>query len=289
MVLKFGEDLDPLLKNVFTATSHGDQLYLYTLASIESGRTVTAAGSDGGEIFTADLTTDTGYASAFCAAPDGSVYYCETYDQPDENGSSANVYRFHVLDSTGNAKRIFTIDELKEASNGNVISMRFGGDGNLYLLVQTYNLGYPYTTIYVTDTEGNLKGKFSGEKEQLVITEMLVTSEAQRAVCINADSDYVIVNLDLEKQLMTEEFRLTQEDSMAEDIVCGTGEYDLYYIREKTVYGYNAADGSETAIVSVDSDDVEPIVTFVDSGKRALCTTYDQETGKTGVSIFEKG
>ena len=289
VVFKFGEDLDPLLKNVFTAASYGDSLYLYSMANIESGRRVTVAGSDNKEIFMTDLAADIGYASVFCAAPDGSVYYCETYEQPAEDGSSGNAYRFHVLDSTGKAKNIFTIDELKEASSGNILKMRFGSDGNLYLLVQSYKQNVPYTTIYVTDKDGKLKGKFSGEKEQLVITDMFVNSEKQQAVCINADSDSVFVDLDPEKQLMTEKFRIAQDAGLAEFFVDGTGKYDLYYIREKTIYGYNAADGSETVIVGLGSADTEDTGIFVDSGERAVCSTYDQETGKTGVAVFEKG
>ena len=288
VVFKFGEDLDPVLKHVFTAASHGDSLYLYTQANVESGRRVAVAGSDNKEIFTAELAADVGYASAFCTAPDGSIYYCETYEQPEEDGSSGSAYRFHVLDSTGKAKNIFTIDELKEASSGNILKMRFGGDGNLYLLVQSYKDGVPYTSIYVTDAEGKVKGKFTGEKEQLVISDLLVNSERQCAECINSDGDSVIVDLDMEKQLMTEKFTITVDSNMAEVFINGTGEYDLYYIREEKIYGYNAADGSETVIVSISSDDVEVTDAFVDSGRRAICSTYDHETGKTGVSIFEK-
>ena len=289
VVFKFGEDLDPVLKHVFTAASYGDSLYLYTLANVESGRRVTVAESESKESFTADLTADTGYASVFCTAPDGSIYYCETSEQPADDGSSGNAYSFHVLDSTGKAKNIFSIDELKEVSGGNILKMRFGGDGNLYLMVQTYKDSVPYTSIYVTDAEGKVKGKFTGEKEQLVISDLFINSERQCAECINADGDSVIVDLDLEKQQMTEKFSISPDENLAEVFVDGTGEYDLYYIREKNIYGYKAADGSETVIVSIDSDDVEVTDAFVDSGKRAICSTYDQETGKTGVSIFEKG
>ena len=92
----------------------------------------------------------------------------------------------------------------------------------------------------------------------------------------------------MEKQLMTEKFTITVDSNLAEVFINGTGEYDLYYIREEKIYGYNAADGSETVIVSISSDDVEVTDAFVDSGRRAICSTYDHETGKTGVSIFEK-
>ncbi|MBP1592400.1 MAG: hypothetical protein ILP22_10200 [Oscillospiraceae bacterium] len=289
VVFKFGEDLDPVLKNVFTAASYGDSLYLYTLANLESGRRVTVAGSDNKEIFKTDLTADIGYASVFCTAPDGSIYYCETYEQAAEDGSSGNAYRFHVLDSTGKAKNIFTIDGLKEASSGNILKMRFGSDGNLYLLVQYYKNGVPFTTIYVTDGEGKLKGKFTGEKEQLIITDMFVNSDRQCAVCINSDSDSVITDLDLGKQLMTEKFSIAIDANLAEVFADGTGKYDLYYIRENTVYGYNAADGSETVIAALGSANAEATNIFVDSGKRVICSTYDEETGKTGVTVFEKG
>ncbi len=284
-VLSFGEDLDPGLKDSFTASSCGDRIYFYSIANAESGRTVTAAGADGKTVYSRELDATYGYASAFCAAEDGTVVYAETYDPGGKKETSSGfntAYIFHILDEKGNPKSSFKINEIDEYGDASIQKIAFGSDGNLYMLFQTFDNENIGTVVYVTDRSGKIIKKYDSTKQGFVITTLLVSSSGEKAVCIKGGEDGTTVVSFSPDGTLKEEFTVVLDDS--DSILNGKGEHDLYWRSGDVIYG--CGNGSDEADVIADLSGVLTGINdiYIDSESRFICSTYDSETGETGVS-----
>ncbi len=287
-VVSFGEDLDSSLKSAFIASSFGDTIYMYNSSAEESGSMVTAAGADGKEIFSTELKAERGYASAYCVSPEGTVVYAETYDPGTgaETVSGTNsAYLFHVMDSNGNMKSNFSVAELEKLNDSTIVSMRFGDDGNIYMLFYDHSKGYPVPYIYVSDLEGNFKGMFDGEKEQVAIGALTETSEGLAAVCADSDGNSIFMSFDLASKKLKEKYRMKPADGAT--FIPGRGKYPVYYVKESKICGYDPASETETALADTSSLGIEIMDVTVLSDTEFLCSTYDSETGTSSACYLK--
>ncbi|WP_044974636.1 hypothetical protein [Ruminococcus sp. HUN007] len=289
VVLPFGDTLDPVMKTAYIGSSYGDRVFMYNMTTVEAGRVVTAADSEGKILFSSDLTAARGYACGYCTAPDGRIVYAEAYDPgtgADTRTGKNTEYLFHVLDENGKEQSTFSVEKLKEMNEGSISRMRFGSDGNIYAYILSFKGDYPVPYIYVFDTEGNIKAVFDGAKEQLVASALLVNDSGERAVCINAENKNVIVRLNCEKSLMEEQFTKEPDDEAV--IIDGKGSYDLYYMKNNRIYGYRAEDSSENEIMNLENVEQDISSAFVDGDDRVVCTVYDSETGSSGILVLTR-
>jgi len=297
VLLTFGQDLDPALKDSFTASCAGDSVYMYTIGTVEADSRVTKFDGEGNSIFTSQLKTEYGYASDYCVAPDGSVVFAETYDPgagvETESGLN-NAYIFHVLDSSGNPKSSYKIDEIDKLGDAVIQSMSFSSDGNIYMLFQKFNGGSLDmnsmnldTVVYVAGRDGDVKAVFSGSDAGVFFTSLMVSEDSAEAACLDAEGNTTVMAFDAEKKTMETKYAVALDDSAY--IVSGRGGYDLVYCFNNGLAGYRTADESSTDIVDFTGlvSGVNDIHVMSDS--KILCSTYDSETGESGVSIINIG
>lgn len=292
VVLEFGKDLDPALRDSFTASSYGDSAYMYLVTNVESGRLVTSVNKDGKTEFSTELPTTLGYVSMFGTAPDGTVIYSETYDpgQKKETSTGFNMaYKFHVLDKKASPKSSFSIDEIDSLGDAVIQSIDIAENGDVYMLFQTFVDNVIGTRIYVTDKNGKILNRYILDSQSCYITDVVLSESGNYALCLDADNKTCYFRLDPEKPVIKDEYE-TLDISGSVAVLRGSGNCDVYFRDENRIFGYSLADRKETDILDLSELAGQTAVSevYVINDSRIVCSTYDSETGETGVVILEK-
>lgn len=287
VVLEFGTHLDPSLRNSYIAASSGDTVYMYSIANAESNRLVTVTDAEGGLISSSELPAEKGYVSEFCTDTDGNMYYSETYDPgmvSDDAVGFNMAYVFHVLDSEGNHKSSFKIDEINETGDSVIQNMCIGGDGRIYMLFQTFEDSGFSTTVYAAEKNGKIVSKINSMDMGLAVTGINANADGSvTAVCLDADNRTVSATVNAGKNTLDEKFTVSVDDDAM--IIPGTGSYDLYWLKDSVVYGFRENDEKETAVADLSGIISSASYVYVENDSRILCGVYDTETGETSVKI----
>ena len=292
VVLSFGKELDTGLKDVFTVSSSGNTLCMYSVANAESGRAVTSVSRDGNVNFSTELTAGQGYASAFCTASDGYIIYSETYDPGvvKETASGFNTaYIFHILDEKGNPKSSFKVDSINDYGDAVIQDICSDSQNNICMLFQEFTGGSVSTVLYVTDRGGKVLNTIKSTEQGLLMSDLVVSGDDVYAVCSDSEGETVAVKVDVSSGKLSEPKSLQLSDSAV--VISGSGKSDIYYTDENKIFGYSFDTDSHEELIdfSVVPGKYDIIETYVFNDTSILCSEYNSETGQTGViSIEEK-
>ena len=291
VVLSFGKELDTGLKDVFTVSSSGNTVCMYSVANAESGRAVTSVSMDGNVNFSTELTAAQGYASAFCTASDGYIIYSETYDPGvvKETASGFNTaYIFHILDEKGNPKSSFKVDSINDYGDAVIQDICSDSQNNICMLFQEFTGGSVSTVLYVTDRGGKVLNTIKSTEQGLLMSDLVVSGDDVYAVCSDSEGETVAVKVDVSSGNLSEPKSLQLSDSAV--VISGSGESDIYYTDENKIFGYSFdTDSSEEMIdFSAVPGMYDIIETYVFNDTSILCSEYNSETGQTGVICVEE-
>lgn len=291
VVLSFGKELDTGLKDVFTVSSSGNTVCMYSVANAESGRAVTSVSRDGNVNFSTELTAGQGYASAFCTASDGYIIYSETYDPGvvKETASGFNTaYIFHILDEKGNPKSSFKVDSINDYGDAVIQDICSDSQNNICMLFQEFTGGSVSTVLYVTDRGGKVLNTIKSTEQGLLMSDLVVSGDDVYAVCSDSEGETVAVKVDVSSGKLSEPKSLQLSDSAV--VISGSGESDIYYTDENKIFGYSFdTDSSEEMIdFSAVPGMYDIIETYVFNDTSILCSEYNSETGQTGVICVEE-
>ena len=291
VVLSFGKELDTGLKDVFTVSSSGNAVCMYSVANAESGRAVTSVSRDGNVNFSTELTAGQGYASAFCTASDGYIIYSETYDPGvvKETASGFNTaYIFHILDEKGNPKSSFKVDSINDYGDAVIQDICSDSQNNICMLFQEFTGGSVSTVLYVTDRGGKVLNTIKSTEQGLLMSDLVVSGDDVYAVCSDSEGETVAVKVDVSSGKLSEPKSLQLSDSAV--VISGSGKSDIYYTDENKIFGYSFdTDSSEEMIdFSAVPGMYDIIETYVFNDTSILCSEYNSETGQTGVICVEE-
>lgn len=291
VVLSFGKELDTGLKDVFTVSSSGNTVCMYSVANAESGRAVTSVSMDGNVNFSTELTAAQGYASAFCTASDGYIIYSETYDPGvvKETASGFNTaYIFHILDEKGNPKSSFKVDSINDYGDAVIQDICSDSQNNICMLFQEFTGGSVSTVLYVTDRGGKVLNTIKSTEQGLLMSDLVVSGDDVYAVCSDSEGETVAVKVDVSSGKLSEPKSLQLSDSAV--VISGSGKSDIYYTDENKIFGYSFdTDSSEEMIdFSAVPGMYDIIETYVFNDTSILCSEYNSETGQTGVICVEE-
>ena len=291
VVLSFGKELDTGLKDVFTVSSSGNTVCMYSVANAESGRAVTSVSRDGNVNFSTELTAGQGYASAFCTASDGYIIYSETYDPGvvKETASGFNTaYIFHILDEKGNPKSSFKVDSINDYGDAVIQDICSDSQNNICMLFQEFTGGSVSTVLYVTDRGGKVLNTIKSTEQGLLMSDLVVSGDDVYAVCSDSEGETVAVKVDVSSGKLSEPKSLQLSDSAV--VISGSGKSDIYYTDENKIFGYSFdTDSSEEMIdFSAVPGMYDIIETYVFNDTCILCSEYNSETGQTGVICVEE-
>ncbi|MDD6081845.1 MAG: hypothetical protein PUB89_03220 [Oscillospiraceae bacterium] len=291
VVLSFGKELDTGLKDVFTVSSSGNTVCMYSVANAESGRAVTSVSRDGNVNFSTELTAGQGYASAFCTASDGYIIYSETYDPGvvKETASGFNTaYIFHILDEKGNPKSSFKVDSINDYGDAVIQDICSDSQNNICMLFQEFTGGSVSTVLYVTDRGGKVLNTIKSTEQGLLMSDLVVSGDDVYAVCSDSEGETVAVKVDVSSGKLSEPKSLQLSDSAV--VISGSGKSDIYYTDENKIFGYSFdTDSSEEMIdFSAVPGMYDIIETYVFNDTSILCSEYNSETGQTGVICVEE-
>lgn len=291
VVLSFGKELDTGLKDVFTVSSSGNTVCMYSVANAESGRAVTSVSRDGNVNFSTELTAGQGYASAFCTASDGYIIYSETYDPGvvKETASGFNTaYIFHILDEKGNPKSSFKVDSINDYGDAVIEDICSDSQNNICMLFQEFTGGSVSTVLYVTDRGGKVLNTIKSTEQGLLMSDLVVSGDDVYAVCSDSEGETVAVKVDVSSGKLSEPKSLQLSDSAV--VISGSGKSDIYYTDENKIFGYSFdTDSSEEMIdFSAVPGMYDIIETYVFNDTSILCSEYNSETGQTGVICVEE-
>ena len=291
VVLSFGKELDTGLKDVFTVSSSGNTVCMYSVANAESGRAVTSVSRDGNVNFSTELTAGQGYASAFCTASDGYIIYSETYDPGvvKETASGFNTaYIFHILDEKGNPKSSFKVDSINDYGDAVIQDICSDSQNNICMLFQDFTGGSVSTVLYVTDRGGKVLNTIKSTEQGLLMSDLVVSGDDVYAVCSDSEGETVAVKVDVSSGKLSEPKSLQLSDSAV--VISGSGKSDIYYTDENKIFGYSFdTDSSEEMIdFSAVPGMYDIIETYVFNDTSILCSEYNSETGQTGVICVEE-
>ena len=291
VVLSFGKELDTGLKDVFTVSSSGNTVCMYSVANAESGRAVTSVSRDGNVNFSTELTAGQGYASAFCTASDGYIIYSETYDPGvvKETASGFNTaYIFHILDEKGNPKSSFKVDSINDYGDAVIQDICSDSQNNICMLFQEFIGGSVSTVLYVTDRGGKVLNTIKSTEQGLLMSDLVVSGDDVYAVCSDSEGETVAVKVDVSSGKLSEPKSLQLSDSAV--VISGSGKSDIYYTDENKIFGYSFdTDSSEEMIdFSAVPGMYDIIETYVFNDTSILCSEYNSETGQTGVICVEE-
>lgn len=291
VVLSFGKELDAGLKDVFTVSSSGNTLCMYSVANAESGRAVTSVSRDGNVNFSTELTAGQGYASAFCTASDGYIIYSETYDPGvvKETASGFNTaYIFHILDEKGNPKSSFKVDSINDYGDAVIQDICSDSQNNICMLFQEFTGGSVSTVLYVTDRGGKVLNTIKSTEQGLLMSDLVVSGDDVYAVCSDSEGETVAVKVDVSSGKLSEPKSLQLSDSAV--VISGSGESDIYYTDENKIFGYSFDTDSSEELIEFSSvpGNYDIIETYVFNDTAFICSEYNSETGQTGVICVEE-
>lgn len=291
VVLSFGKELDTGLKDVFTVSSSGNTVCMYSVANAESGRAVTSVSRDGSVNFSTELPANQGYASAFCTASDGYIIYSETYDPGavKETASGFNTaYIFHILDEKGNPKSSFKVDSINDYGDAVIQDICSDSQNNICMLFQEFTSGSVSTVLYITDRGGKVLNTIESTEQGLFMSDLVVSGDAVYAVCSDSEGKTVAVKVDVSSGKLSEPKSLQLSDSAV--VISGSGESDIYYTDENKIFGYSFDTDSREELIEFSAVPgmYDIIETYVFDDTAFICSEYNSETGQTGVICVEE-
>lgn len=291
VVLSFGKELDTGLKDVFTVSSSGNTVCMYSVVNAESGRAVTSVSREGSVNFSTELPAAQGYASAFCTASDGYIIYSETYDPGavKETASGFNTaYIFHILDEKGNPKSSFKVDGINDYGDAVIQDICSDSKNNICMLFQEFTSESVSTVLYVTDRGGKVLNTIESTEQGLFMSDLVVSGDDVYAVCSDSEGETVAVKVDISSGKLSEPKSLQLSDSAV--VISGSGESDIYYTDDNKIFGYSFDTDSREELIEFSAvpGEYDIIETYVFEDTAFLCSEYNSETGQTGIICVEE-
>lgn len=290
-VVRFGSDLDSALNSAYNISSYNNELFLYNISYVDSGRTATVLDRNGKIMSDNELPVTKGYASKFCTASDGTIYYSETYDpfNDTETVSGYNMaYIFHVIDPSGKHTDTFTIDEIDNYGDAVISNLETDEEGNLYMCFQIFSTDGISSVLYKTDTHGKILNKFYDAEEVSVVGDIIFTEDKDYVIYQDQKGSVSAAELDYSNDSY-KKTEITYDENAT--IIGGDSGYDFYYKTDEKIFGHSIAENKSKGVADFSSDDLSDIDVneiYAISEDEFLCSTYNSETGESGVVMISK-
>jgi len=296
LIIEFGDGLEEEFMNCYTASTSGNELFMYTQMYGDSSQQICTMNESGEVTGQISLPEAEGYIERTYIAPDGSIYYVNTIDNgyQDEDGNWINKSKrfIYQLDEKGEEVNSFSMDDLNLGSDEMYIqNLCVKNDGTLYFSMNSYSneSGKNSVSLVVLNSDGSLKSHI--ENEEMDYIENVILTDKDDYVTYQGKDGQKFVKVDYENNSIGEEIKFKNIDmGNYYSVYTGSGEYDFYYSNSDAVYGCNIADDRQTEIINwLDSDiniSVDKICPI--NNDKILCSAYDQETGKQSIYILDR-
>ena len=210
---------------------------------------------------------------ALCAAPDGGFWALErtsSYPAADDGGiiserSGTNSYRLLHFAADGSLETELLLDSGAISADTFLARMQADSAGNVYLTDWQYIYIYSADGSYLGSLDGSDRGADLYSYKDGSVGTLRYTDSGALSFC----------TIDPAKLAFGDSYQLPAD---VRTILPGTGEYDLYYESDYTVYGWNAATGVSEKVLDwleCDIDDGSIQNTAILSDGRICAISYD--------------
>lgn len=225
-------------------------------------------------------TPDNIMIPALCAAPDGGFWALErtsSYPAPDggiiSERSGSNSYRLLHFAADGSLETELLLDSGAISADTFLARMQADSAGNVYLTDWQYIYIYSADGSYLGSMDGSDHGADLYNYKDGSVGTLRYTGSGALSFC----------TIDPARLAFGDSYLLPAD---VRTILPGTGEYDLYYESDYSVYGWNAATGVSEKVLDwleCDIDDGSIQNTAVLSDGRICAISYDFTDGTSGI------